>query len=93
MLLVCVCFILICDKSVFTQLYNKIFGLFCWTKINKDCKSVETVEGQVVKSPIDPCGFSKCLRINVSFGPSKDRLLAQVGAYSTIRFVKETEYV
>jgi hypothetical protein len=55
-------------------------------------KRIETIEGQEVKSKKDPSGFSKNVKVNLSFGPSKDRLLSKLQTYpETIRFLSERE--
>lgn len=49
---------------------------------------------QPIKSATHPSGFSKGLKVNLSFGPSKDKLLSRVSALSDcVRFVGEKQIV
>jgi dinuclear metal center YbgI/SA1388 family protein len=63
-------------------------GINDWILSVFDLKKSESIEP--VKEAINPCGFSKTLKINVDFGPSKDKLLSKLSGYQdNIRFVGE----
>ena len=55
-----------------------------------DVKKIESVED--IRSTENPSGFSKNVKINLSFGPTKDIVLAKLGLKTdNVRFVAEKE--
>lgn len=63
-------------------------GINDWILSVFDLKKAESIEP--VKEAINPCGLSKTLKVNVDFGPSKDKLLSKLSGYQdNIRFVGE----
>lgn len=65
-------------------------GINDWILTAFDVKKIESVED--IRSSENPSGFSKNVKINLSFGPTKDIVLAKLGLKTdNVRFVAEKD--